>query len=43
MKNDEMDLKKRSKENRKKRFKYKLLGGIGLCSKARDGKLSRID
>jgi hypothetical protein len=34
MKNVELDLKQRSRKNRKKRFKNKLSGGIGLYTQA---------
>lgn len=43
MKNVEMDFKQRSRGNRKKRFKDKLLGGIGLCRQAGQKRRARID
>jgi hypothetical protein len=43
MKKDEMDLKQSSRENRKKRVKDKLLGGIGLYSQAGQKRYARID
>ncbi|MCJ7507809.1 MAG: hypothetical protein MUO85_03645 [candidate division Zixibacteria bacterium] len=42
MKKDEMDLKQKSRENREKRFKNKLLGGPGLYRQAGQKRRARI-